>query len=223
MGGRLGECLVARVQPSGAFRYVFAEWKAPTIKTTPAEPGPQIVGFRVGLGGDTLLSPLSPAPPLLQAGTAAGVTGGKEPVSYWAWYEWVPKGGGGTSTTIKNFELKPGDVVSVLVCAPETNHGFVSMLNHRTNFATSVGVKDPTKDPYDGSTVEWCVEAPSTEMPSFGSVTFTNITAGTHSHVIDLSNAGVLNALNPANFDEVATGKILSSKNEVVVTWKAAD
>jgi hypothetical protein len=34
--------------------------------------------------------------------------------------------------------------------------------------------------------VDWIVEAPYTEVPNFGSVKFTNISAGTKNHVIDL-------------------------------------
>ena len=33
-----------------------------------------------------------------------------------------------------------------LVRAPETDYGYVSMMNHRTNVAISVGVSDPFGD-----------------------------------------------------------------------------
>jgi hypothetical protein len=206
---------------------VFAEWKVPTISTKPKEPGPQTVGFWVGLGGIVLST--GDVPALLQAGTAAGITDGKEPVTYWAWTEWVPKGGGGAGPKTvytkvgkkkKKFEVKPGDVMSVLVCAPESKHGYVNMWNHRTNEIVSIGV---STGKIDGSTVDWIVEAPYTEVPNFGSVKFTKISAGTKHHVIHLSSATVTNIYNaPADTKVLASGSILSKKNEVKVTWNAA-
>jgi hypothetical protein len=190
--------------------HVFAEWKVPALKTSPKPSGSQFVGFWVGLGGDELEG----GSQVLQAGIGAGITG--KTITYWAWTEWVP----GAYSTITNFDVQPGDVVSVLVCAPQADHGFVSMLNHRTNFATSVGVSDPLgKTPYDGSSVEWIVEAPSTEMPNFGSVTFTHLNAGTKNSQFSLSAAMARNAINPNDRKTLATGKILLEKNEVKVTW----
>jgi hypothetical protein len=186
---------------------VFAEWKVPAIKTTPAEPGTQIVGFWVGLGGFGTNQ-------LLQAGTAATVTGNS--VSYWAWTEWVPAG-----YNTDSLAIQAGDTVSVLVCAPQSDHGYVSMMNQRTNVAISIGVSDPQgTTPYDGSTVEWIIEAIGTEMPDFGSVTFTNISAGTQNHAINLAQAFTVNTV--ASGKTLATGKVLGAQNQVEVIWDAA-
>ncbi len=142
------------------------------------------MGLSVGLGGSEPLG----GGQVLQAGTAAGITGNS--VTYWAWTEWDPKSNTGSAKTVKNFAVKPGDLVSVLVCAPEKDHGYVNMMNHRTNVVTSIGIKDPAKKtPYDGSSVEWIVEATGTEMPNFKSVTFKEVSAGTKHHTIDLLNA----------------------------------
>jgi hypothetical protein len=185
---------------------VFAEWKVPAIKPT-GEPGTQIVGFWVGLGGYGTNQ-------LLQAGTAATITGNS--VSYWAWTEWVPAG-----YKVDNLEIQAGDTVSVLVCAPESDHGYVSMLNQRTNQAISVGVTDPQgTTPYDGSSVEWIIEAIGSEMPDFGSVTFTQLSAGTQSHSINLAKAFTVNTV--ASGKTLATGEILAAQNEVEVVWDAA-
>ena len=80
----------------------------------------------------------------------------------------------------------------------------------------------PGKAPYDGSNVEWIVEGPYTAMPNFENVKFTNISAGTHHHTIDLSAATTINAVNQSDGTTLATGKILLKKNEVEVTWNAA-
>jgi hypothetical protein len=195
------------LSPPEPANVVFAEWKVPSINTATTEPGTQIVGFWVGLGGYSTGN-------LLQAGTAATMTGSS--VTYWAWTEWTLAAYKTDSLTIA-----AGDTVSVLVCAPQPTHGFVSMLNQRTNQAISVGISDPSgSTPYDGSTVEWIIEAIGSEMPNFGSVTFTQITAGTQHHTIDLTHAFTLNTVYSGK--TLATGKILTSKNEVEVIWDAA-
>jgi hypothetical protein len=196
-----------KLSPAEPANTVFAEWKVPAINTKTTEPGTQIVGLWVGLGGYSTGN-------LLQAGTAATMTGSS--VSYWAWTEWTPAG-----YVVDGLAIEAGDTVSVLVCAPETDHGYVSMMNHRTNVAISVGVADPSgTTPYDGSTVEWIVEAIDSEMPNFGSVTFTQITAGTQNHVINLATAFTLNTVSGGK--TLATGKVLTSQNEVRVIWDAA-
>jgi hypothetical protein len=186
---------------------VFAEWVVPKISTSPSESGTQIVGFWVGLGGWGTSQ-------VLQAGTAATMSGNS--VTYWAWTEWFPAG-----YQIANLSLEAGDTVSVLVCAPESDHGYVSMMNHRTNVAISVGVSDPNgTSPYDGSSVEWVIEAIETEMPNFGSVTFSQLSAGTQNHTINLAHAFTTNTVSSGK--TLATGKILGSANEVEVIWDAA-
>jgi hypothetical protein len=186
---------------------VYAEWTVPTISPHPSEPGTQIVGFWVGLGGYGTSE-------LLQAGTAATITGNS--VSYWAWTEWVPAG-----YQVVNFPVAAGDPISVLVCAPQSDQGFVSIMNQNTNLAMSFPVSDPQgTTPYDGSTVEWIIEAINTEMPNFGSVTFTEVTAGTQHHTINLLNAFTLSATNGA--DTLASAKVYETQNEVEVLWDAA-
>jgi hypothetical protein len=55
----------------------------------------------------------------LQAGTAATVTGNN--TVNWVWTEWYPL----PAIQVTNFPIKPGDYITVLVCAPQPNHGFV--------------------------------------------------------------------------------------------------
>jgi hypothetical protein len=196
-----------KLSPAEPANTVFAEWQVPAINTKTAETGTQIVGFWVGLGGYTTGN-------LLQAGTASTMTGSS--VSYWAWTEWFPAG-----YVVDSLAIQAGDTVSVLVCAPETDHGYVSMMNHRTNVAISVGVSDPFGTaPYDGSSVEWIVEAINTEMPNFGSVAFTQVTAGTQNNTINLAHAFTVNTVSGSK--TLATGKLLASQNEVEVIWDAA-
>jgi len=205
--GAVVEVASLKLSPAEPANSVFAEWQVPAINTKTSEPGTQVVGFWVGLGGYGTDS-------LLQAGTASTMNGSN--VSYWAWTEWFPAG-----YVVDSLEIQAGDTVSVLVCAPETDHGYVSMMNHRTNVAISVGVSDPFgTQPYDGSTVEWIVEATGSEMPNFGSVAFTQVTAGTQNHTITLADAFTLNTVSGGK--TLATGEVLASQNEVKVIWDAA-
>ncbi|HUA35824.1 MAG TPA: G1 family glutamic endopeptidase [Candidatus Binataceae bacterium] len=195
------------LSPPEPANMVYAEWKVPAISTKPSEPGTQIVGFWVGLGGWN-------SGQVLQAGTAATLSGSS--VSYWAWTEWFPAG-----YVIDNLAIQPGDVVSVLVCAPESDHGFVSMMNQSTNVAISVGVADPSgTNPYDGTSVEWIVESIESEEPNFGSVTFQSISAGTQHHTIDLSKAFTVSTVSSGK--TLAKGEIISSEDQVEVVWEAA-
>jgi hypothetical protein len=57
-------------------------------------------------------------------------------------------------------------------------------------------------------------------MPNFGSVTFSQITAGTQHHAITLANAFTANTV--YNGKTLATGEIPASKEEVEVIWDAA-
>jgi hypothetical protein len=196
------------LNPPEPANVVFAEWVVPKINPKPNEPGTQIVGFWVGLGGWNTTQ-------VLQAGTAATVTGNT--VTYWAWTEWFP-----AAYKVANLAVQAGDTVSVLVCAPQADHGYVSMMNHRTNVAISVGVSDPNAGdaPYDGSSVEWVIEAINSEMPNFGTITFNQLSAGTKNHAINLAHAFTTNTVNSGK--TLATGKILAPQNEVQVIWDAA-
>jgi len=205
--GAIVETSSLQLNPPQPANSVFAEWVVPKINTNTKETGSQTVGFWVGLGGWNTGQ-------VLQAGTAATLSGNS--VTYWAWTEWFPAG-----YQVANLEIQAGDTVSVLVCAPETDHGYVSMMNHRTNIAISVGVSDPNGTAaYDGSSVEWVIEAIDGEMPNFGSVTFSQITAGTQNHAITLADAFTANTV--SNGKTLATGEIPASKNEVEVIWDAA-
>jgi hypothetical protein len=206
--GAIVQTASLNLSPPEPANTVFAEWVVPKINTSTKESGSQTVGFWVGLGGWNTGQ-------VLQAGTAATLSGNS--VTYWAWTEWFPAG-----YQVTNLEIQAGDTVSVLVCAPESDHGYVSMMNHRTNIALSIGVSDPNSGdaPYDGSSVEWVIEAIDSEMPNFGSVTFSQITAGTQHNTINLAHAFTANTV--SNNKTLATGKILAAQNEVQVIWDAA-
>jgi Peptidase A4 family len=195
---------------------VFAEWVVPTIFPVPGDPSiPLTVGFWVGLDGSD-----PDSYELLQAGTAATITG--DSVSYWAWTEWYTGKYKTSAVKVSNFAIQPGDRVSFLVCAPEANQGFVSMMNYRTQFATSVGVPAPGSDITSvGQRAEWIVEGISADLPDFGDVVFTNITAGTQSQSFNLSPAGQITNIT-GNGGADLTAAFIASPTSSLVLWEGS-
>jgi hypothetical protein len=187
---------------------VYAEWGIPGVQPDPTRPTQSdTVGFWVGLDN---------GPDVLQAGTATTVHGAN--VSYWAWFEWYPS----PPVAITNFPIKPGDDVTVLVCATQDNQGFAALLNKTTNVATSVGIPPPTGITENGGVAEWIVEAEvgaSSLLPNFGGIEFRNCSAGTKSHTIDLSKAV---ATSIAGSGSNLTQTAICQPSTVLVAWEGS-
>jgi len=185
---------------------VYGEWFIPNVTAIPNEPpGGQTVGFWVGIDGYGNGQ-------VLQAGSAATVTG-NNPVDNWVWTEWwtLPP------IRVKNFAIKPGDYLTVLVCAPQPNHGFCSMLNKTTNQATSIGITPPNNVTSIGASAEWIVEGISSILPVFSTVVFQNCSAGTKDHTFNATN-GFVTEITGAGGADLTSAAILSN-DKVVVKW----
>jgi Peptidase A4 family len=189
---------------------VFAQFQVPTVlNIDPELTQPLITGFWVGIGGFGNNS-------LLQAGIAATVSpfpGLPFPVpfgsvTYWAWTEWAPNG-----YIIDNLNFSPGDVVSVLVCAPQPNHGFVLMENLTTSQIVPVGVDPPSTGP-NGPSAEWIIESLSVDTPAFTPWTCINCIAGSHDSTLTLTGATTLNMAD----NEVLT--TVTSPSSVTIQWE---
>jgi hypothetical protein len=202
------------------FNYVYGEWKVPTFDTHPAQPGSQTIGFWIGLGGWNTLGP-SGLQSLLQAGVCATITGNS--VEYFVVTEWAP-----ATWKVTNFDVAAGDLITMLVCAPQVDLGFelnafVMMLNGRTKNAMVFGISNPDNVPTDGSTAEWIVEAIDTEMPNFGTMSFTECAAGNQEQTVGLADMYTFSvpAQSPSG-DILATANIDAAQNTVEVSWFAA-
>jgi hypothetical protein len=188
----------------------FAQFQVPTVlNIDPELTQPLTSGFWVGIGGFGNNS-------LLQAGIAATVTPYPLPipmpfgsVSYWAWTEWWPNG-----YVVDNLVISPGDAVSVLVCAPQPDHGFVSMENLTTGQIVSVGVDRPTGVGAPGPSAEWIIESLSVDTPAFLPWTCVNCVAGSHDSSLTLTGATTLNMSD----NEVRT--TVTSPTSVTVDWE---
>lgn len=194
---------------------VFAEWVVPEIFPVAGDPStPLTVGFWVGLDGS---NPTSYE--LLQAGTAATISGNN--VSYWAWTEWYTSQYQDPAVQVTNFAIQPGDRVSFLVCAPQPNQGFVSMMNYRTQQATSVGLPARPGITSAGDRAEWIVEGISADLPDFSPMVFTNISAGTQHHSFNLSPDGSITNIS-GNGGAALTQAFVASPSTGLVLWEGS-
>jgi hypothetical protein len=188
---------------------VYGEWFIPNITPIKNEPSTaQTVGFWVGIDGFGNNQ-------VLQAGTAATITGNS--VNNWVWTEWFPI----PAIAVTNFPIKPGDYITVLVCANQPNHGFCSIMNKTTNQVTSIGIIPPTGFTSIGATAEWIVEGISSILPVFSTVVFTNCSAGTKSHSFNLSKGGVITEITGGGGANLTTASILSD-TRAMVKWLAS-
>jgi hypothetical protein len=125
-----------------------------------------------------------------------------------------------------NFPIKPGDELSVVVCATQSGQGYVALNNKTTGVSTSVNIAPPTGVTSQGATVEWIVEDVSSIwtvgfLPNFSPVTFTNISAGTKDHAINLGT-GTDTITNIAGSNGNLTSASVDSATSATVTWLGA-
>jgi Peptidase A4 family len=191
----------------------FAQFTVPTVLSIdPSLTEQMIVGFWVGIGGYGNGT-------LLQAGIGATVTPNREllglsSVSYWGWTEWTPAG-----FVVNNFDVQAGDTVSVLVCAPQANHGFVMLGNSRTNQAVSVGLNPEAGETANGPSAEWIVEAITPLTPAFTPLTFFGCVAGDHDSSCGVTGATLIDMPDPLGTNEVKT--TIASPSSVLIQWEA--
>jgi hypothetical protein len=191
--------------PAEPANTVYGEWFIPNITPIPNEPPQgQTVGFWVGIDGYTNGQ-------VLQAGTAATISG--TDVVNWVWTEWYPI----PAIQVTNFPIKPGDYITVLVCAPQPDHGFCSMLNKTTNQATSIGINNPANTTSIGATAEWIVEGISSILPVFSTLVFSNVSAGTKDHAFNASG-GIITEITGAGGSNLTFASI-TSPTSVLVKW----
>ena len=177
---------------------VFAHWQLPFVPSV--SPNETIaVAFWVGIDGDPALGePASKQ--VLQAGIAAQVNPpswplGSASTKWWAWTEWYTEVHRDSAVAVKNFPVASGDEIFVVVCAPQPDFGFVSMLNLTRGIGRSVGFQAPEGITVLGRSAEWIVEVPSgsPHMPLFSPVTFNDCTAGSLQHGIFNLTGGIPN------------------------------
>jgi Peptidase A4 family len=174
---------------------VFAQFELPDVQRKTPNDETIAVAFWVGLDGFSAL-PHPADTQVLQAGVVAQVSVSgwwwwkHTKVEWWAWTEWLSALHAGEDANeavkVKNFPVAPGDTIFVVVCAPEPDFGYVSMLNISQGIGASVGINALSGIVAHGLSAEWIVELPpqSPHMPYFSPVTFTDCTGGSLQHGI---------------------------------------
>jgi Peptidase A4 family len=209
---------------------VFAQWVIPQV--WPLTPNETIkVAFWVGLDGHPML-PEPASKQVLQAGVAAQVTPSRwcaTTVRYWAWTEWYTEQYQDGAVEVTNFPVHPGDEIFVVVCAPQPDFGFISMLNLTRGRGTSVGIPARPGITAAGGSAEWIVEVPpnSPHVPVFAPVTFTDCTAGSLPHgVFNLAGANTHNIRadnTPGPYGTQITDSLIALPATVTVQEVAVD
>jgi hypothetical protein len=202
--------------PAEPANMVYGQWTQPYVYPLANPPaGPQTVGFWVGLDGYGNGQ-------VLQAGTAVTVNGNT--VNHWAWTEWYPN----SAVHITNFPVAPGDVITCLVCAPQSDHGFVSMMNERTQQAVSVGLTPPPGITSIGASAEWIVEGISDDLIPFDmfplpialdAIIFGGASAGTKNHSFDMQPK-VFTTNIVGNGGAALTQAFIGSPSAAIVFWE---
>lgn len=187
-------------QNTNTYTGIIGTWTVPTV-SIPPEPQGQEGGWNssswVGIDGMNI-NP-NQSNDVLQAGiqqkeSATGIP------SYYAWYEWyVPSAPGLPmyifETPITNFPVQPGDEITCLVLYNDHIAGTISMGNNTNGahfsmtLAPPAAPGQPSPASFNGSSVEWIMEAPDggediSSLPKFTPVTFTRclacVTDGTY-------------------------------------------
>ncbi len=200
--------------PAEPANTVYGQWIVPTVTLPPNTPQQTlIVGFWVGLGGDQANNSTQ----LVQAGTQAIVQGNN--VTYSAFTEWWTQQYQDPPVTVPNFPVAPGDRMGFLVCTPQPDHAFASMLNYTTGVATTVAIKGRTGITNDGTSAEWIVEGDPPLLADFFAALFAQCLGGTKNHDFDLTHA-IRDEILSSNGVTIlaATGIILP--NAVGVVWE---
>jgi hypothetical protein len=119
------------------------------------------------------------------------------------WTEWFTELHKDPAVRVENFPVAPGDDIFVVVCAPQPDFGFVSILNMSRGIGRSVGIPAPSGILAHGQSAEWIVEIPpaSPHMPYFTPVTFSDCTASSLHGIFNLTG-GIPEEINgPSSLD----------------------
>ena len=168
------------------FTSVSGTWVQPSATCVAGEP--TFSAFWVGLGGYKQSSKA-----LEQVGSEADCSAAGQ-VSYYAWYEYVPRG----PVTIRRIAVAAGDTISAKVSVRK-NRATVSLTDETTGVAFTNALRMRKPHP-DVSAAEWIAEAPANcnqktcrplTLTNFGAISFSAAIAtsvgtdGSHAGTID--------------------------------------
>ena len=167
----------------GSWRSISGHWEIPTV-SVPPEPQGSEGGWHssswIGIDG------MFTSEDVLQAGIEQRVSADGT-ASYVAWYEWyAPQISTSPDyihqTNIVNFPVSPGQKVSCAVQYVDQTAGNILFINNDTGQNFNITLAPPPNATFNGSSVEWIMEAPDSgepvsSLPSFTPVVFTGCLA----------------------------------------------
>ncbi|EKM56249.1 uncharacterized protein PHACADRAFT_140865 [Phanerochaete carnosa HHB-10118-sp] len=165
---------------AGTYKSVTATFTVPTPQEPSGSSGTHSAAAWVGIDGDTCQSAI------LQTGVDFTVDGTQ--VSYQAWYEWFPE----AAYNFTDINFSPGDSVTLTVTASSTTSGTVVITNNSKDQSVQRALtSDSALCQQDA---EWIIEdfeENGSQVPfaNFGTVTFTDASAGTSTGSVGPSGA----------------------------------
>ncbi len=175
--------------PDETIEWAFGQFVVPRVAEFDPVGDDMTVGFWVGIDG-------AGDKQVLQAGVRADVSQGffSGGVDYSAFIEWIdephmnePQD---AAITVDNFPVRPGDWISVLVCAPFPDVGHLVLMNLSWGSMFTINLKADKGITVNGSSAEWIVEPPGfSALPFFCELAFMECWGGTQSHLFNLATA----------------------------------
>lgn len=191
--------------PAGdSFKWLEGDWVIPDIDA-PTQNQWYYGASWIGIDGDG-------SSDVFQAGIGCEVYASGNSVTrlFYPWWEWYPAG----EVQITNFEVSPGDMVTMLLCSTSATTGTVYFTNRTTGASTNVALTAPSGTRLVGNCAEWIVEAPTVNgaqslLPDYGEVFFSVCEAVTQKGVT--VNGGSGNNINmTAGANTVSDGNLIT-------------
>jgi hypothetical protein len=209
-----------------SIEWAFGQFIVPEVSAVDPVGEDLTVGFWVGIDGDGDQQ-------VLQAGVRADVSGGffGGDVSYSAWTEWLDAAhmdeSQDAAIIVDNFRVRPGESISVLVCAPFPDQGHIVLQNLSWGQTAVISLSADPGITVNGSSAEWIVEGVSAALPYFYELVFMDCVGGTPGHLFDLSSGSARDArASPPpgqEFGELITQTSILTPNIARVLWEHFD
>jgi hypothetical protein len=196
--------------PGDSIRWMQGDWVVPNV-SAPTQEGEYFCAFWIGIGGTGGAA--------FQAGVHLSVSGSNRQL--FPFWEWLSQGGQGQILDITNFAVRPGDLISVILCTAQgagSADGTVYFFNRTTGGHTSVATSGP---PVAALTAEWSVGFPflwggdASILADYGEVFFAECQAVTNAFtLIDGGNGNNVNITS----DGTANGTVVSESISITDT-----